>query len=51
MMEDMIPSQVGLRLRTSQKNIKEAKEAHKKIKKAKEAHKKNKKNERKKEKG
>ena len=39
MMEAMIPSQVGMSLRTLQK--KEAKEAHKK--KAKEAHQKNKK--------
>ena len=42
MMKAMIPSQVGVSLRTLQK-IKKASEAHKKIKEAKEAHQKNKK--------
>ena len=49
MMEAMIPSQVGMSLRTLQK-IKEAKEAQIK-KEAKEAHQKNKKNERKERRG
>ena len=51
MMETMIPPQVGMRLRTKNKKIKEAKEAKIKKREAKEAHQKNIKKEKTREKG